>query len=208
MAKTKIFLSIGQRFGRLSVSSEAYKNPKGIRAVACVCDCGAEKECLISDLSGGRVTSCGCAKRARVLDMGAKNKTHGHTPRGVRSPTYISWQSMIARCTNPKTNGFQRYGGRGISVCREWSGEDGFTRFLADMGERPAGTSLDRVDHAGHYCPENCRWATVQQQRSNRHNSVLITQDGRTMSAADWARELGVHRNNVLRRNKRGAPLA
>jgi hypothetical protein len=114
---------------------------------------------------------------------------------------------MILRCTNSKSNGYDRYGGRGIRVCKEWSGAGGFSNFLKDMGERPDNTTLERIDNDGHYDPTNCRWAENADQRRNRHNAKLITFKGQTLTAAEWAREVGTHRNNILRRLQRGLPL-
>ena len=114
---------------------------------------------------------------------------------------------MRLRCNNPNATGYERYGGAGIQVCPRWDGPDGFAKFLADMGERPDGYSLDRIDNAKGYSPENCRWADIAMQKRNRKNSVLITYNGETKSAAEWAREVGTHRNNILRRLKRGLPL-
>lgn len=93
---------------------------------------------------------------------------HGHSAGGALSPTYNSWRAMIARCTNPNNNRFAEYGARGISVTPRWRM---FAGFLADMGERPAGMSLDRVNNRGNYEPENCRWASPIEQRSNRRDS-------------------------------------
>lgn len=137
--------------------------------------------------------------------MGSNNKRHGGTVRGVRSPTYITWQSMLLRCYNPSTNGFENYGGRGIKVCPEWHE---FSRFLADMGERPDGLTLDRIDTDDDYRPGNCRWATLSTQKRNMRNAAIIEFNGESHTAAEWGRILGTHRNNILRRFKRGAPIS
>jgi hypothetical protein len=91
---------------------------------------------------------------------------HGHTVSGDKSPTYISWTMMKQRCLNPKYKPFKRYGGKGINICNEWLS---FDKFLTDMGERPPGTSLDRVDGRLGYSKENCRWATQKEQLENRY---------------------------------------
>ena len=93
---------------------------------------------------------------------------HGHCSGGHRSPTYNSWRAMIYRCLYERHPYYPDYGGRGISVCDRWRGRGGLDRFLADMGERPPGMTLDREDVHGDYTPENCRWATASEQRHNR----------------------------------------
>lgn len=111
-------------------------------------------------MRNGNAASCGCARRGRR----PASDRHGHAA-ATRSATYRSWCAMWTRCTNPKTIGWANYGGRGITVCVRWRV---FETFLADMGERPEGTTLDRRDPDGNYEPGNCRWATPQEQRANR----------------------------------------
>lgn len=118
----------------------------------------------------------------------------------MNRPIYGSWHHMMRRCTNPKEPYFQNYGGRGIKVCERWHS---FDNFVADMGPRPAGMSLDRVNNDGDYTPENCRWADQIQQHNNKSSNVLITHDGRTQTMASWARELGVRRGLLHSRLKR-----
>lgn len=98
------------------------------------------------------------------------NASHGHC-RPFKSATYNSWAMMIARCSRPTSNGYEYYGGRGISVCEHWQGARGFENFLADMRERPPGRILGRVDVDGNYTPENCRWATRKEQQAARRLS-------------------------------------
>ena len=100
---------------------------------------------------------------------------HGHARKGLRSPTYRSWWGMIQRCRNPRRPQYLRYGGRGIMVCERWRV---FEHFLADMGERPLGTSIDRIDVHGHYEPGNCQWATPTEQARNRRRPEWRHRDG------------------------------
>ncbi len=111
---------------------------------------------------------------------------HGHASAGKPSPTYVSWQAMLSRCFNPNTNRYKHYGARGISVCQRW--RESFPAFLSDMGERPAGRSLDRIDTDGNYEPGNCRWATKIEQRANqRPISCFPDRRGRKLVRADAA---------------------
>jgi hypothetical protein len=116
--------------------------------------------------------SCGCLPDTRIV----VNVPHGHARNRKDSPgygtgTYHSWQQMKDRCLNPKTKHWKHYGGRGIKVCARWAGPDSFKNFLADMGEKPPGLTIDRVNNDGNYEPGNCRWATRKQQSQNRRCS-------------------------------------
>jgi hypothetical protein len=147
------------------------------------CDCGVEKEIRRAHVLSGAVVSCGCAK-----------KRHGDAA-GVRpKPTYVSWQAMMSRCYTTSHSAYANYGGRGITVCERWHT---YEMFLADMGERPLGLSLDRVDNALGYEPGNCRWSTASEQAQNQRRTVL------SMAIAAQIRDLygqGVPQAEIARR--------
>lgn len=115
--------------------------------------------------------------------------SHGDSRRNSRKPEYSVWSQMRARCGNPKHPEYFRYGGRGIRVCERWGD---YANFATDMGDRPHGGTLDRVDVDGNYEPGNCRWATPKEQTRNRRVTIRLTFNGRIQSMADWADELGV----------------
>ena len=149
----------GQRFTRWLVLGFSHKI--GFQLLwLCRCDCGTERAVYSAELKNGGSKSCGCLAREQSSQ---RNSTHGHSN---RSSTYVSWQSMIARCERPNFARYERYGGRGIKVCKKW--RNSFAAFLADMGPRPAGTSIDRKNTDGNYHKRNCRWSTPKQQANNR----------------------------------------
>lgn len=151
----------GKRYGRLVVKSIDGRMEKQC-AWMCQCDCGNAVRVRGSFLRCGMTRSCGCLQKELV---GNRVTDHGHAKRGRRSKTWNAWSAMWGRCANPKNKHFRDYGGRGISVCSEWKM---FESFLRDIGEAPAGLSLDRIDNEKWYCKENCRWATAKQQANNR----------------------------------------
>lgn len=123
---------------------------------------------------------------------------HGHTWTGGKSATYRAWQNMLARCTQPSSPAYRYYKARGITVCRRWRR---FAHFLADMGERPVGTTLDRFpDNGGNYRPGNCRWATKIQQANNRVTNLHFEYGGRTYTLAELARATGVPKDLLRQR--------
>lgn len=115
-----------------------------------------------------------------------------------KNPTYNSWRGMKERCSNPKNKAFKHYGARGIKVCKEW--EESFETFYDDMGERPDGMSLERIDIDSNYCFENCKWATVVEQRNNMSTNINITYDDRTQTLKQWCVELNLNYQLVRRR--------
>ena len=156
----KLIDLINTRFGKL-VAVEKTKIGRQV-AYRCKCDCGQETTVRSQSLRRGETTSCGCV---RAEKMRSEKTTHGL----YRTGTYNSWRSMLARCKDSSHKQFKDYGGRGITVCQAW--QDSFEAFLAAMGERPSGTTLDRIETDGNYEPGNCRWATrTEQNRNKRHN--------------------------------------
>ncbi len=125
--------------------------------------------------------------------------THGmHNTR-----TYVIWRAMKARCTNPNVDSFVRYGGSGVTVCAAWLAS--FQAFLGDMGEAPAGMSIDRFPNkTGNYEPGNCRWATWRQQNGNRVDNLVLELNGRSQCAVAWAREMGYEKSLIVERVRRG----
>lgn len=121
---------------------------------------------------------------------------HGHGKKAMESPTYITWKKMRERCGDPNNNRYQYYGGKGVRVCDRW--QNSFSNFFADMGERPEGMSLDRVENNLHYDKENCRWADSKTQA--RHGKRYVEFNGKKQTLAEWGAELGIKRRTLSAR--------
>lgn len=137
----------------------------------------------------------------RAARPGYHIKKHGHNSRGNPSKTYTTWSSMIQRCQNPKERSYSRYGGAGITVCKRWQK---FENFLADMGVKPDGLTIERIDSKKGYSPNNCKWATVMEQNRNRKNTRFFTYDGRTQTLSEWSREFKINPDTLSSRLKLG----
>lgn len=160
-----------QRFGRLVVVAFSHVNKRAYWE--CLCDCGVRKIVRGGHLREGTTLSCGCLQQEQRTKP---CRVHGHASRingkDHNSPTYRSWHSMMMRCYNPNSTGYEYWGGRGIAVCEKWRK---FSGFLADMGVRPHGCTIDRYPNPdGNYEPENCRWASFAAQTRNRPKQASV----------------------------------
>lgn len=176
----------GQQFSRLTVlylhsRGGANKPAKWL----CQCACGQQKIIRSNDLTSKNVKSCGCIQREHITNL---NYRHGKSNRRE----YQVWAAMKDRCLNKNNTRYGLYGGRGIGVDTEWV--ESFEVFFQDMGECPAGYSLDRIDNNKGYSKENCRWATRSEQQRNRRDNARETYRGETKTIAEWAEETGMPR--------------
>jgi hypothetical protein len=182
-------IEIGQKFESWVVLKKAPRRGK-CSYFLCRCECGTEREIYRSSLLRGLSKSCGrCGSRHFMTD----------------SPEWKSWQGMRQRCDNPLHDAYTRYGGRGITYDPRWAD---FKAFFEDMGKRPSGTSLDRINNDVGYSKENCRWATQKEQASNRCTNISIEYGGESYpSISVLARKLGLKESTLRARIKYGRKL-
>lgn len=193
----------GQRFNRLSVIERDLTPQKGRKRAKwlCKCDCGKIISAVSTDLLRGHTQSCGCYQKSQASKSLTEIKRK--SPRFHKSKTkaYRIWHGMMRRCNNPATKFYSYYGGRGIKVCERWHDYDAF---IEDMGEPGLQDTLDRIDPDGNYCPENCRWATMQEQNNNRRSTHFICYNDHTYSCKQFANEFGLSYYYVCGLYKRG----
>ena len=182
------------KFGRLTILSNGPD-----RTLRCRCDCGNISYPDGYSLRVGKTKSCGCLKLEN-----SKKITHTTTHGMSHTPEHRAWASMFDRCNNPRCEAFVNYGGRGIGIHTRW---EEFINFFEDMGLRPAGMSLERVNNDLGYYRGNCVWATRTAQANNRRSTVCYTLGQETLSLAQWHRKLGLSKNTIQRRLKRGWSL-
>ena len=144
----------------------------------CFCECGKFRVVRLHHLKSGKSKSCGCLR---------KDYPNGYKHGMIKSKEYNSWSSMWNRVSNPKNLAYRDYGGRGITVCGEWKD---FEIFYRDMGPRPKGLTLERIDNNGPYAPWNCKWATKLEQANNRRSNILLTFNNKAQTITQWAKEL------------------
>ena len=177
----------GRTFGKLKVISVAYKINKKY-CWNCICECGNKKIVDGNRLRSGWTKSCGCLINTQK--------------RQSQNNRYNVWASMIHRCSNKKSSSYKNYGARGIKVCERWI--NSFESFCDDMGDRPTGLTLDRIDVNGNYCKENCRWATMKAQNTNRRNTIFIVAFGKKQLISDWSKEKNIKVATLRARLKYG----
>jgi hypothetical protein len=183
---------VGQKFNRWTVISFSHTY-KGKAFWNCMCDCGTKKTVTGTALTGGGSQSCGCARVDFVTD---KNTTHGLS----KHPLYSVWQGIHSRCRGYNLKDIPCYVDTGITVCERWSGPDGFVNFLEDMGERPEGTQIDRINNSKGYSPENCRWVTSKENNRNRRSNRKITFNGKSQCISEWSEETGLSKGVIKSR--------
>ena len=203
----------GQRFGRLTVLYEAepevYHRPdrpgkvKRIRRWVCECDCGRKTVVYASNLTRGTTRSCGCYGRETARELHKETWIkHGMS----RSRVYRIHKGMVQRCSNPNSTNYSRYGNRGIYVCDEWLGEEGFEHFYdwaMAHGYRD-NLSIDRIDNDGPYAPWNCRWVDIKIQQNNMRGNKIVQMRDEQHTVSEWSELLNVSRDKIRYWMQRG----
>jgi hypothetical protein len=184
----------GIRFNRLVALWPLQRINKGNVQWMFACDCGIMFSANIRSAVSGHTKSCGCLHREVMV---TRNTKHGLSKKHRRS--YRTWKDMRSRCLTPTDSDYHNYGGRGISICKEW---DDFSAFVSDMGDRPKGMTLDRIDTNGNYDPGNCRWADATTQANNKRTNRIVGPNGETLQQME--RITGVGRGTISYRLKHG----
>jgi hypothetical protein len=201
---------VGARFSRLLIIEDGWEqiSASGLRSdmVKVRCDCGTEKFVRPRSLKCGSTLSCGCLHRELAAEqIAARSIRHGGArTNGRRAAEYSVYRAMLSRCNNPNVDNYVDYGGRGITVCDRWRGNTGYSCFLVDMGPRPPGSSIERIDVNGPYSPSNCHWADATEQANNRRSNRKLEWQGRKLTLAQWACETGLKSATISDRIGRG----
>ena len=175
----------GDKYNRLTAIKFSHRNKWYEQFWLFKCDCGNEKNINVSNVRNETTMSCGCLGKERRMKAIKNRKTH----RMSNTKIYTTWERMKARCLNKNYHNYKDYGGRGITVCDEWME---FENFYKDMGNKPEGKSIDRINNDGNYCKENCKWSTPKEQNNNSRNNHLLTYKGKTLTISQWAEKTGI----------------
>ena len=170
----------------------------GQQSYLCACDCGNKLVVTGQRLRNGQSKSCGCLSRKLTQ---IRNKRHGLAGTSI----YRIWAKIKMRCRNINDPSYKNYGGRGINMCDEWF--NSFEQFYKDVGDKPEGLSLDRIDNNKGYFKENCRWATKAEQSKNRRNTIFLEYNNKVMCLKDWARELNKPYSSMKMYFKKGLSI-
>lgn len=191
----------GKRFGRLRVESLVGVINRNSYWL-CLCDCGSKSSVCACHLASGKIQSCGCYQKEACS---LRTTTHGVIKSGKYKREYFIWKGIISRCTDKENAGYKDYGGRGIAVCDRWM--DSVLNFIQDMGPRPDGTSVDRINNDGNYEPSNCRWADKHTQANNTRRNKFIEFCGKVQTVSQWGRELRLSPSVIASRLRIGWSL-
>ncbi len=183
---------VGRKYGNLTVLELVETKPR--TRWMCVCDCGNRKVSMAFQLKNGKSNSCGCKTSQRISEA---SKTHGMSG----TPTAQSWNHLKQRTTNPNNDRWHDYGGRGITLCEKWQTFEGF---FDDMGERPDGTTIGRIDNEKGYSKDNCRWETKEQQYTNMRSNHCIEHNGEIKTITEWAKIKDMPLTRLSTRIRRG----
>ena len=193
----KLYLDIGQTFGRWTVIGPAPTRKRGLYW-RCTCSCGNIGEVQGHKLRKGETLSCGCLKAEMI---GNRARTHG----GSGTRLYRIYKGMRNRCENPRLPVYRYYGGKGVRVCPEWGTYEAFAEWARNSGYAD-NLTIERIEVNENYCPENCTWISIQEQARNRTNNVKISANGVLMCVSDAARAYGLDPKMVALRRSRGWP--
>lgn len=184
-----------EKYGLLTPIEYSHsKNKKSNQFWLFKCDCGNEKISRLYDVKNGKINSCGCLHKRQLAERNKSNSKHGY----FGTPTYDCWANIIDRCCNPNSSNYNAYGDKGITMCQKW--RQSFEEFLKDMGERPEGFSIDRIDVYGNYEPNNCRWANAKTQANNRTNNRKINFNNQNLNLSEWSDITGIKPTTISKR--------
>ena len=190
----------GSRFGRWTVLEYAGRSKRGEVQYKCRCDCGTERVLRRTSLTSGNSKSCGCLSRDVAKERGT---THGDS----KSRLYRIWAGIIQRCCNDRERyEWEKYGGRGITVCEEWRKYDAFRDWALSSGYSEDLT-IDRIKNECGYNPDNCKWSTMKEQQNNKRNNRRLTWNGETKTVTEWAEIVGIKKTTIKERLNAGWPV-